>query len=82
MQLRNLPSVDAVLATARLRSLAEGYRRDWLVELVRHRVAEAREAARNGAAPPRAEEIYYHMYSKTSITHRFECVITMIISFY
>ena len=57
MQLRNLPSVDAVMASDGLKALAHRYRRDWLVELVRHRIAEAREAARNGATPPGLEEI-------------------------
>jgi L-seryl-tRNA(Ser) seleniumtransferase len=57
MQLRDLPSVDAVLATGALRSLAQRYRRDWLVELVRHRINEARNAARKGEVPPGLDDI-------------------------
>ena len=57
MELRNLPSVDSVLTSRAIRGVAEEYTREWVVNLVRERIEEARTAARNGSEPPSADEI-------------------------
>ena len=56
-ELRNLPSVESVLSTRPIRTLAEEYRRDWVANLVRERIDEARGAVRNGSLAPTAEEM-------------------------
>ena len=57
LQYRDLPSVEAVLATERLKTLAQRYQRDWLVNLVRERINEARDGIKKGGAAPSTEEI-------------------------
>ncbi len=57
MELRNLPSVESVLSSRRVRTLMEEYTRDWVTNLVRARIDEARGAIRNGAAAPTLDEI-------------------------
>ncbi len=54
MQLRNLPSVDAVLADPSLAELLAVYRRDWVVGLVRQRLEQARTSVRQGGDAPQA----------------------------
>ena len=56
-ELRNLPSVESVLSSRPIRSLAQEYRRDWVANLVRERIEEARGAVRNGSPAPTAEEM-------------------------
>ena len=57
MQLRNLPSVDAVLAQPAAAELLAMYRRDWVVRLVRQSLEQARTSVRQGGAPPAAEGV-------------------------
>ena len=57
MQLRNLPSVDAVLAQPAAAELLAVYRRDWVVRLVRQSLEQARTSVRQGGAPPAAEGV-------------------------
>ena len=64
MELRNLPSVDSVLSSRRIRPLTEEYTWDWVVNLVREGLEEARGAVRMGAQVPSAEEI------ASSVAHR------------
>ena len=55
---RNLPAVSDVLAQPAIAALlADGYRQDILTSAVRERIAEARAAVADGAAPPTAEEV-------------------------
>jgi L-seryl-tRNA(Ser) seleniumtransferase len=56
-ELRNLPSVESVLSTRPIRTLAREYRRDWVANLVREQIDEARGAVRNGSPAPTAEEM-------------------------
>ena len=57
MELRNLPSVESVLSSRRVRALAQEYARDWITTLVRQRIEEARGAVRDGSPAPTAEDI-------------------------
>ena len=55
--LRNLPSVERVLASESLRALSGEYGHDWLVDAVRERIQQARVEALNGRAAPSLHEI-------------------------
>ena len=56
MQLRNLPSVDSVMAIPAVVAVTAGYRRDLVVNLVRQQLDRARQEIRmGGSAPPAAE---------------------------
>ena len=66
MELRNLPSVESVLSSRRVRALAQEYARDWITTLVRQRIEEARGAVRDGSPAPTAEDI------AESVTERIE----------
>ena len=57
MELRNLPSVESVLSSRRIRTLMEDYTREWITDLVREQLDEARGAVRTGSSAPTAEEI-------------------------
>ena len=57
MEYRNLPSVEAVVASAGLKALASRYQHSWVVNLVRGAIAEAREAIRSGCPAPTLEDI-------------------------
>lgn len=57
MQFRDLPSVEKVLSTGPVRSLLGQYQRDWIVNLVREGIGEARNRVRNGHGTPSLEEI-------------------------
>ena len=57
MQLRNLPSVDAVLANPDLAEVLAVYRRDWIVELVRRCLDELRVEVRAGADAPDTQSV-------------------------
>ena len=52
-----MPSVERVLSSRRIRTLADEYTRDWVANLVREQIEEARGAVRTGAKAPDAEEI-------------------------
>jgi L-seryl-tRNA(Ser) seleniumtransferase len=63
---RNLPSVESVLSSRRIRTVVEEYTREWVTNLVREQIDEARGAMRNGSAAPTADEI------ATSVAHQIE----------
>ena len=48
MQFRNIPSVGGVMASEALADLVALYRRDWVVELVRQSLEQARQQVRQG----------------------------------
>ena len=56
-ELRNLPSVEKVLSAKRIRTLAEQYRRDWVADLVRDQIEQARTVIQNGRTGPSVDEI-------------------------
>ena len=55
--MRNLPSVERVLSSSRIRTLAMEYTRDWVTNLVREQLEEARGTIRMGGKAPGVEEI-------------------------
>ena len=57
MQFRNLPSVDSVLATPDVAEAVAAFSRDWIVELVRRELDEARERIRKGEEASDAEVV-------------------------
>ena len=57
MELRKIPSVERVLSTECLRSLQESCQREWLADLVRRALEEARASIREGGEAPTAQEI-------------------------
>lgn len=57
MQFRNLPSVDKVMAVDSMVTLAANYQREWLVDLVRHQLEQARGKIRQGSSAPDAEHL-------------------------
>ncbi len=54
---RNLPSVESVLSSRRIRTVIGEYAREWVTNLVREQIEGARGAMRNGSAAPTADEI-------------------------
>lgn len=66
MELRNLPSVESVLSSKPIKSLLQEYTREWVTNLVREQIEEARGQVRNGDTPPTGEEI------ADSVTQRVE----------
>ncbi len=67
MELRNLPSVEKVLSSGRIRTLAEEYTRDWVAGLVRESIEEARGAIRSGAQAPGLEEIVSSVFRRVEV---------------
>ena len=57
MQFQNLPSVDRVLSSRRIRSLAQDYTHEWVTGVVREQIEEARGAIRNGNNASTLDEI-------------------------
>ena len=57
MQLRDLPSVDRVMASDAVVALSASYSRDWVVELVRQQLDRARQHIRQGGKAPAAGEV-------------------------
>ena len=57
MEYRNLPSVETVLSNRRIRSLTEVYARDWVTNLVRDQIDEARVAIKTGGEAPVLDQI-------------------------
>ena len=55
--LRTLPSVERVLISDALADAIAAYNRDWLVQLTRDALAEARRNILAGGSPPSADEI-------------------------
>lgn len=56
-KLRNLPSVERVLSNKRIRTLSEQFRRDWVTNLVRDEIEQARTIIQNGEGGPTIDEI-------------------------
>ena len=52
MQFRSLPSVDRVMASDAVAALTTSYPRDWVVDLVRQQLDQAREQIRQGGTAP------------------------------
>jgi len=71
MELRNLPSVERVLSSKRIRALAEEYKREWVTDLVREHIEEARGAVRNGSKAPTVEEIASSVAQRIELLGRF-----------
>ena len=57
MELRDLPSVERVLSSRRIRTLSEQYAREWVTNLVRDQIDEARDSVRMGSKAPTIEDI-------------------------
>ena len=57
MQFRNLPSVDSVLATPGVAEFAATFSREWVVELVREELEDARSRIRTGDGAAGLEEV-------------------------
>ena len=57
MQFRNLPSVDSVLATREVAETAANFSREWVVELVRQELDQARDRIRNGEEASGLDEV-------------------------
>ena len=56
-EFRNLPSVERVLSSRSIRTLADEYSREWVANLVREEIDLARQAIRDGNESPTSEEI-------------------------
>ena len=57
IQLRNLPSVDRLMASEAVAGLAAVYSRDWVVGVVREQLELARNEIRQGGNAPEAESL-------------------------
>jgi L-seryl-tRNA(Ser) seleniumtransferase len=57
MRLRDLPSVDSVMGTDAVVELVEPYSREWIVDLVRQQLEQARTRVRHGEPAPSAAEL-------------------------
>ena len=70
MELRNLPSVESVLSSRRIRTLTEEYQRDWVANLVRQQIEEARDEIRMGSKAPSQEEIADSVANRVQLLSR------------
>ncbi len=57
MQFRNLPSVDRVLSVPAVAAAVESFGREWVVELTREALEDARQRIRQGGGADSAEDI-------------------------
>ena len=57
MQLRDLPSVDSVMGTDAVVGIVGAYSREWIIDLVRQELDQARRRIRHGAAASTAAEL-------------------------
>ena len=57
MQFRNLPSVDRVMATGAVVALVASHSREWVVDLVREQLDQARQSIRQGGTAPAVDEL-------------------------
>ena len=57
MQLRDLPSVDSVMGAEPVAGMVNGYSREWVVDLVRRELEQARARVRRGEGVPSAVEV-------------------------
>jgi len=65
MALRNLPSVEKVLAAQPVQALLQCYRHDWIASVVRGCIDEARSDIRNGRDAPSTNEIAARVQERT-----------------
>jgi L-seryl-tRNA(Ser) seleniumtransferase len=70
MEFRNLPSVESVLSSRPIRTLIGEYTRDWVTNLVREQIEEARDAIRNGYNAPTADEIVASVAQRVELLGR------------
>lgn len=74
MQLRNLPSVDRLMASEAVAELSAAYSRDWVVGVVREQLALARREIRRGGKAPGpdslVEAVCRHVADLTRTTPR------------
>ncbi|MCH7606560.1 MAG: L-seryl-tRNA(Sec) selenium transferase [Chloroflexi bacterium] len=72
MQYRNLPSVDRVMASESLVALTDEYPREWVVDLVRAQLDQARKRVGQGAEAPSevelAEAVFRELGAMTEVT--------------
>ena len=57
IRLRDLPSVERIIAHPRVKALSEGFSHQWVVSLARQRLEEARNSMRTGQQTPALIEI-------------------------
>ena len=72
MQFRNLPSVDSVLASPEVAAAAAAYSREWVVELVRRELEQARSRIRQGDGAAGLEEVAAQVCRQVDDTVRAE----------
>ena len=57
MQFRELPSVDSVMSTDAVAGVVKNFSREWLLNLVRQELDQARKLVGQGATAPSAPEL-------------------------
>ena len=57
MQFRNLPSVERVMTSEVLVEATAAFRRDWVVDLVRKELDQARQEIRQGGEAPTVDQV-------------------------
>ena len=72
MQFRNLPSVDSILADNDVAAAAQSFDREWVVDLVRESLDEARNIIRQGGDSPGTEELAKSVCQRIEDTMRAE----------
>ena len=72
MQFRNIPSVDSVLANKDVADAAQSFDRDWVVDLVREELDEAREQIKQGGDSPDAGQVAKSVCQRIEDTMRAE----------
>ena len=72
MQFRNLPSVDSILADNDVAAAAQSFDREWVVDLVRESLDEARNIIRQGGDSPGMEELAKSVCQRIEDTMRAE----------
>ena len=70
MEFRNLPSVESVLSSRPIRTLIGEYARDWVTNLVREQIEEARGAIRSGYSAPTTDEIVASVAQRIDLMSR------------
>lgn len=70
MQFRHLPSVDRVMASEAIVAATASYPRDWVVDLVREELDQARQRVRNGSNAPSASDVAQAVCGQLSLMTR------------
>ena len=70
MQFRHLPSVDRVMASEAIVAATASYPRDWVVDLVREELDQARQRIRNGSNAPSASDVAQSVCGQLSLMTR------------